>query len=278
MEHLDSLINKNSNWANGINMLETRIHGGLYKSVAEDTSVIDIPVVVHVIYNTSAQNISDAQIQSQITVLNQDYRRIISTPGYNSDDLGADTHIQFHLAIIDSNGIVSSGITRTQTSVTSFSDDDAVKYSSSGGHNAWDCQRYLNIWVCNLSGGLLGYAQFPNYYGTVSPYATSTDGVVILYSAFGNTGIQAYASHYDMGRTASHEVGHWLGLRHIWGDVSDCSGTDYVEDTYPCSGPYYSGETGYSECGVSVYQCSGYRRQTEDYMDYSDDRCMNLFT
>ncbi|MCK6601643.1 MAG: T9SS type A sorting domain-containing protein [Bacteroidetes bacterium] len=236
---------------------------------------VTIPVVVHVVYNTSAQNISDAQIQSQITVLNQDFRRLINTPGYSSDPVSSDTQIEFFLATTDPNGNATNGITRTSTTKTSFTHNNDVKFTSNGGQDYWDNQRYLNIWVCNLSGGLLGYAQFPEYSGTNGPYTPSTDGVVIHYGAFGNTGTQTYPNEFDKGRTATHEVGHWLGLRHTWGDVSGCGGTDYVEDTPKCSGQYYSGSSG--SCDKPI-QCDNIARQTENYMDYSYDGCMNIYT
>ena len=114
------------------------------------------------------------------------------------------------MASEDPNGNTTTGITRTATSQSSFSTNDGVKYSSSGGVDAWNTSEYLNIWVCDLSGGLLGYAQFPG--GTAS-----SDGVVCDYAYFGNMGTAT--PPYDQGRTLTHEIGHWLNLRHIWGTV-----------------------------------------------------------
>lgn len=147
---------------------------------------VKIPVVVHVVYNTPAQNISDAQIQSQIAILNQDFRRIFNTPGFSNDPVSSDTKIEFFLATTDPNGNITNGITRTFSAVESFTLNDAVKFTNDGGKDAWDNQKYLNIWVCNLWMNILGYAQFPEYPGTEGPYTPSTDGVVIHYGAFGN--------------------------------------------------------------------------------------------
>jgi len=177
-------------------------------------AVITIPVVVHVVYNTTTQNISDAQIQSQIDVLNEDFRKLNADRTLIPTDfssVAADAEIQFCLAKRDPNGLSTTGIVRKSTTVTSFSSDDKVKSSTTGGSNAWPSSSYLNLWVCNLGGGLLGYAQFPG-----GP--ASTDGVVIGYTCFGRTGTAQ--APFNKGRTGTHEVGHWLNLRHIWGDAA----------------------------------------------------------
>ena len=171
-----------------------------------------IPAVVHVVYKTAKQNISEAQIKSQINVLNEDFRRMnadASKVPAVFQPLHVDCNIQFKLATKDIFGNKTNGITRTKTQKSSFSFNDAVKSKDKGGADPWPARRYLNIWVCNLGGGLLGYAQFPG-----GP--TATDGVVILNSAFGDTGTAT--DPFDLGRTATHEVGHWLNLFHIWGD------------------------------------------------------------
>lgn len=230
-----------------------------------NAAVINIPVVVHVLYNTASQNISDAQIRSQIDVLNEDFRRLnadkVTTPSAFSG-LAADVEINFCLASKTPAGASTTGIVRKSTTKTSFT-DDAVKYSSSGGDDAWNTGKYLNLWVCNLGGGLLGYAQFPG-----GPAAT--DGVVILYSAFGRTG--TLSAPYNKGRTATHEVGHWLNLRHIWGDAS--CGSDLVNDTptqqtsnYSC--PSYPHKTCSNTTSGDMFM---------NYMDYTDDACMNMFS
>ena len=233
-------------------------------------TVVTIPVVVHVVYNTPVQNISDDQVLSQITALNKDYRRLnsdtVNTPS-PFKPLGADIQIEYCLARRDPNGNPTLGITRTFTNVVTFGLNNAVKFTSQGGIDGWDRNRYLNIWVCNLGSSLLGYAEYPG-----GP--ASTDGVVILYSAFGTVGI--VGPPYHLGRTATHEVGHWLNLIHIWGDDNgSCSGSDQVDDT-----PNQAGEN---------YGCPQFPRldacspsfpgvMSMDYMDYTDDGCMNIFT
>lgn len=229
-----------------------------------EATLVTIPVVVHVVYNSDAQNISDAQILSQIDILNKDYSRL------NSDTanvplmfkpVASGTGIQFCLAQRDPNGNASTGIVRKHTTQSTFTTDDAVKHASSGGDDAWDAAKYLNIWVCNLGGGLLGYAMFPGGDPAV-------DGVVILYTAFGNTGTAA--APYNLGRTATHEVGHWLNLYHIWGDA-DC-GNDLVADT-PTQ------QTSNFGCPSFPHiSCSNSGDMSMNYMDYTDDRCMYMFT
>ncbi len=221
--------------------------------------VVTIPVVVHVIYNTSAENISDAQVLSQITVLNEDFRRTNSDAD-NTWSQAADSEIEFCMATVDPNGNATNGITRTSTSVSAFSTNDNMKFSSSGGHDAWPASDYLNVWVCDISGGILGYAQFPG-----GP--ASTDGVVIDYQYMGTIGTAT--SPFDLGRTGTHEVGHWLNLRHIWGD-GGCGVDDFVADTPTSDGANYGCATGHVSCGSTD--------MVENYMDYSDDACMNLFT
>lgn len=219
---------------------------------------VTIPVVVNVIYKTGSQNISDAQIQSQIDVLNEDFRRT-NGDADNTWSQAIDTNIEFCLASVDPDGNPTTGIRRKQTNKPSFSANDGMK-SSGQGLAPWDPSSYMNIWVCNLSSGLLGYAQFPG-----GP--ASTDGVVIDYAYFGTIGTAT--APFDLGRTATHEVGHYLNLRHIWGD-GGCSVDDFVSDTPASDGPNYGCALGHVSCGsVDMVQ---------NYMDYSDDACMNLFT
>lgn len=234
-------------------------------------AVITIPVVVHVIYNTAAQNISLAQIQSQIDRLNKDFSntnsdKLLSTHPFFS--ITGNPNVEFCLAGIDPDGRTTNGITRTSTSVTEFSDNDNIKFTSSGGFDAWDARQYLNIWVGKLGGDLLGYAQFPSDLLTNA----STDGVVIGYRNFGTIGVDA---PYDLGRTATHEIGHWLNLEHIWGDDNDCTGTDKVSDT-----PNQETETAGCPTGVKTDACATTAPgiMYENYMDYTDDACMVMFT
>jgi len=228
--------------------------------------VINIPVVVHILYNADRQNISDAQIQSQIDVLNRDYRKQNSDtskiPGYYSS-LAADCGFQFALANIDTNGNATTGIIRKHTNMSSFQVDDAIKFTAKGGDDAWDRDRYLNIWVGNLTGGILGYSSLPGA-------SKATDGVTILYTAFGTTGTAA--APFNLGRTATHEIGHWLNLMHIWGDA-DC-GNDGIDDT-----PQQQAATRGNPSGM-IFSCGNtpYGNLYMDYMDFTDDIGMHLFT
>jgi len=222
--------------------------------------VLTIPVVVHIVYRNSTENLSLAQIQSQIDILNEDFRRTNSDAD-NVWSQAADTEIEFCLATVDPNGNATSGITRTSTRKRSFSyNNDGVKFNSSGGIDAWPAGDYMNMWVCNLGSGLLGYAQFPGG-------AAATDGIVIDYAYFGDTGTAT--APYDLGRTATHEVGHYLGLRHIWGD-GPCGADDFVSDT-PESDASNGG------CAIGHVSC-GSVDMVQNYMDYSYDACMNLYT
>jgi hypothetical protein len=231
---------------------------------------IFIPIVVHVVYNTPRQNISHSQIFRQIVTLVWDFRKqnpnSLVFPEF--EPYWVDTRINFYLALRDPDCKATTGITRTFTSVESFTHDDAVKFSASGGKDAWPSDKYLNIWVCNLAGGLLGYAQFPG-----GP--ASTDGVVIDYRAIGDFGTAT--APFNLGRTATHEIGHWLNLLHIWGDdppTDPCSGSDEVVDT--------------PNQGTPNFGCPKFPHLSCDngpngdmftnFMDYTDDRCMTMFT
>lgn len=238
---------------------------------SESRLLVTIPVVFHVVYNTAQQNISDAQILSQIAVLNQDYAKL------NSDtnlipavwkSIAANTQIQFCLAQRDPNGNPTTGITRTSTSITAFtgSSDQRIFFTAQGGHDIWDRDRYLNIYVCNLGGGLLGYAQFPGG----NP---QTDGTVNLYTAVGTTGV--VNPPYDKGRTVTHEVGHWLNLFHIWGDEPECNQDDQVSDT-PLQGNSSSGCPTFPTTDACQPNSPGI--MFVNYMDYSNDACMYMFT
>jgi hypothetical protein len=235
----------------------------------EDRVVVTIPVVVHVVWNTASQNISDAQIQTQLSVLNADFRKLNADIGLLPSafaGLAADCEVNFCLATQTATGAATTGIVRRQTTVTSFSDNDAVKFTAQGGSDAWDRNKYLNLWVCNLGGGILGYAQFPGG-------SASTDGVVCTYTAFGTTGTAQ--APFNKGRTATHEVGHWLNLRHIWGDDgTSCTGSDLVTDT-----PNQADEN-YGCPAFPAVSCSNGPNGDlfMNYMDYTDDACMFMFT
>jgi hypothetical protein len=242
---------------------QMRLEGvtGRRRQVAFDAKAIPIVTVrtiVHVIYNTDAQNISSAQIKSQIAVLKRDFRAT------NPDKAGvpapwnglvADSRVQFKLV----------QVTRTKTSVAAFTHDDKVKKASTGGIAPITPKTHLNIWVCALSGGLLGYAQFPG--GPMS-----SDGVVINFQAFGTMGTAQ--APFNKGRTATHEVGHYFNLRHIWGDTPDCSGSDMVADTPNCAGPNFGTPT------FPKISCGNGPNgdMFVNYMDYTDDAAMFMLT
>ncbi len=242
------------------------------------TSII-IPVIVHVIHNGESigtgANISAAQVKSQIEVLNEDFRRKEGTNGFNSHSDGADVEIEFVLALRDASGneLQEAGIHRVNGTINSWDNDrieDVLKPQT-----IWNPKKYMNVWTVNFGGDLediLGYAQFPSLSGLGgldnNGGLAATDGVVIGYRYFGRVG--DVAEHYDGGRTATHEVGHWLGLRHIWGD-GDCSEDDFCEDTPNAGHSNYTCEP-INSCGLFVND------MIENYMDYTPDACMNIFT
>ncbi|HQW43377.1 MAG: T9SS type A sorting domain-containing protein [Chitinophagaceae bacterium] len=229
-----------------------------------ENTIIKIPVVVHILYHTQTEKISDEQVASQIDALNKYFRRrnadTTNTPAYFRT-LAADCEIEFQLAISDPRRRSTSGIVRKYTPITKWKADDQMKFSSSMGDDAWDPKSYLNIWVCNLE-KFAGYATTPGG-------EENKDGVVISYTAFG-TGIGT--SSYGMGKTAVHEVGHWLNLKHLWGD-ENC-GDDGVSDT-PKQASYTIG------CPSTVRITCGngpYGDMYMNYMDFSNDACINMFT
>jgi Pregnancy-associated plasma protein-A len=228
-----------------------------YSKASHDRAINEIQVVVNVLYKTAAQNISLAQIQSQIDVLNADFAATNSdyglTPALFVPALSGDTEVRFVLETVN----------RKSTNKTSWTSNNAIKKTSQGGLDPTSPTTKLNIWVGNLGSGLLGYAQFPG-----GPAAT--DGVVIDDNATGNTGTAA--APYGKGRTATHEVGHWLNLRHIWGDAT--CGSDLVSDT-PTHNTSNSGCPSYPHLST----CAGTPvEMTMNYMDYTYDQCMYMFS
>jgi hypothetical protein len=259
MDYLDKQLQNDEKRAKKLDLIEKHTENVLNSPMKAVNGVVYIPVVVHVIYNTSSENISDAQVLSQITVLNDDFRRQ-NADADNVWSQAADSEIEFCMATTDPQGNPTNGITRTSTSTTAFGTNDQMKFNSSGGKDAWDASKYLNLWVCDISGGILGYAQFPGG-------SASTDGVVCDYQYFGTIGTAT--APFDLGRTATHEVGHWLNLRHIWGD-GGCSVDDFVSDTPTSDAANYGCALGHVSCSTTD--------MVQNYMDYSDDACMNLFT
>lgn len=277
MEFREQRINKFPALRNAVNNAELLMLNA-DKSSSVSANIISIPVVVHVVWNLSVQNITDAQILSQIKILNDDFRLL------NKDSLKtnhpfwpftADTEVEFCLAKKDPNGNATSGITRTQTSVVEWDDfnSDDLKYTSLGGKDNWDPTKYLNIYVANLQDGLLGFATFPDELST-NP---DLDGVVIRPEAFGNTGTAGTGGYSanNLGRTATHEVGHWLFLYHIWGD--EPCGNDFVNDTPVAQAENYNcpsfPRNPNNSCGAGA---NG--EMYMNYMDYVDDDCMKMFT
>lgn len=231
--------------------------------------LIRIPVVIHVLYNTAEQNISDEQIKSQINILNNDFGK------KNNDTtlipaafapLSSDCRIQFALATSDPTGRTTNGIVRIKTNRSTWNQDDQMKFSVSGGSDAWDSRSYLNIWVCNLTKTILGYSTFPGA-------APEKDGVVIRTDVFGIN--RNNHTTYNKGRTTTHEVGHWLNLKHLWGDT-DC-GDDGVADTPPQK-TYNSGCPSFPQ--ISAKSCNPLSTgdMFMNFMDFTDDGCMHMFT
>lgn len=235
-------------------------------------SVITIPVVFHILYNTPEQNVPDERIMEQLDVLNNDYNRFNqdaqSTPSA-FQGVAAGTSIQFCLAKRDPNNIPTSGIERKFTSTTSFNIGDDMKKVSLGGLKGWSKNKYLNIWVCNLNNNLLGYASMPGI-------ANDTlDGVVVSFSTIGGPDAVGTNPTYNLGRTLTHETGHWLNLIHVWGDDgNDCTGTDNVNDTPNQAGPHYGTP------GFPYISCNNGPDgdMFMNFLDYTDDLVMNVFT
>jgi pregnancy-associated plasma protein-A len=242
---------------------------------AAKPKIVKIPVVVHVVYATNAENISDAQVKSQIAVLNRDYRKKnkdVSKIPAPFKSLAADARIEFALATRAPNGSPTNGITRTRTQKQQFdSQQNDIKFATTGGHDAWPRDQYLNLWTAKTvidpqMGALLGYAQFPG-----GP--TATDGVVISSDAFGTKGTAK--SPFDLGRTATHEIGHWLNLLHIWGDdMGGCSGSDNVPDT-PNQADHNFGKPAFPHVTCANGPDGD---MFMNYMDYVDDDTMFMFT
>lgn len=266
MEVLDRLKAEDPQLESRMQAIERQTTEYLLSDPVQNRATITIPVVVHIIYRTSSENVSDAQVQSQIDVINADFRNLNSDKSQIPSEFASvvgNVNIEFCLAKTNPQGAATTGINRKSTTTTSWGTSDKVKKSAQGGMDPWNASKYLNLWICNIGGGILGYAQFPGG-------SAATDGVVIDYRYFGTIGTAT--SPFNKGRTATHEIGHWLNLRHIWGDTT--CGNDQVSDTPVHDGANY---------GCPVYPhnstCTDTPLEmTMNYMDYSDDVCMYMFS
>ena len=287
VEHERMLQQRNPNRLRQLDELNRRLgqfeSGQMLLRQAADETVYRIPIVVHVVHNTASNaiggesngNISDEQIASQIQVLNEDYRRQPGTNGFNTNPVGADARIEFFLADKDPSGQPTNGITRhyyaQKKSFDVYNDDVLLSQIA-----YWPSDRYLNIWVTTVD-DFLGFTQLPTTADTLSgldPVSNEfTDGSIIDHRYFGRQIGTVRNSTYCCGRTATHEIGHWLGLIHTWGDA--VCGDDYVGDT-----PRAEGSNQTVNCRELFSTCSGPRTRNmiENYMDYSPDLCMNVFT
>jgi Pregnancy-associated plasma protein-A len=248
---------------------------GNYRGAGLRTGLIRIPVVVHVVYNTPDQNISAAQIQSQIAVLNEDFRRLnadaVNTPAAFAG-VAADARLEFALAVRDPNCAATTGITRTSTSVTAWTyPGDAMKSAATKGADPWPSTDYLNIWIVNYSGTTLGYGTFPGAPANI-------DGIVLDFQATGRSGTLMAGSH--LGRTGTHEVGHWLDIFHVFdnNDGNCMSGSDNVADT-----PTQASASPFDSTACRTFPATSCPGNADgdmfmNYMDYSADQCLIMFT
>jgi hypothetical protein len=238
-------------------IIQQQLDGGSQtQQRGEKLFLITIPVVVHVVYHDASQNISDENINYQIRLLNQCFRRLNADTAKTPErfrSVAADCDIEFKLAISDPARRATTGIIRKYSPVGKWEADDQVKFTNKGGDDAWDPNNYLNIWVCNLN-RMIGYASFPGG-------EAAKDGIVMNYNSF------------RASKTLVHEAGHWMGLKHLWGDA-DC-GDDGVDDT-----PKQSTFTSGCPSGIRLSPCGNAPNgdMYMNYMDFTNDECTNLFT
>lgn len=258
------------------------------RAVNADT-LYRIPVVVHIVYTNAIQNIPDSLITSQIQVLNRDYNRLNEDAIQTRDifkPIAGSLHFEFFLATTDPAGNPTSGVIRKLgTPASTFlgfnAFQDNVK-NAAEGDAAWNTDKYLNIWVCNLNTlplGVLGYAFPPtgaSNWDSTSYIDSAMQGVVIDYTAFGRNNPYVIDPGVLPGRTCVHEVGHYFGLRHIWADETACAADDGIDDT-----PMAGDKTNFT-CDTTKNSCVDagvdYPDMSENYMDYTDERCQNIFT
>lgn len=244
------------------------------KNSVNSRETLVIPIVFHIVYYSNIENISDQQVYSQVAALNRDFRNKNSNFSKVAEDfkkVAADVEIEFCLAEKDPFGVETNGITRTQTpyakighKVNASDGRSNIYYTNLGGKNAWDTQKYLNVWICNIGDNVLGSASFP---GTAIP---EEDGILIDYEAFGSIGTASSPNH--LGKTLVHEIGHYLDLEHIWSNtIGDCDSDDGIEDT-----PLQERPT--SGCPTERKVSCGSFDMFNNYMDYSIDECLAMFT
>lgn len=277
------MADKSGDWCGTTQATQQMVEKGLYdmdafneelnaKSISEQSTessgeVYTIPCVVHIVWTNQFQNLDEETIMEGIQVLNEDFRRTNADAGNVMSEflpVVADSEIEFCLANTDPDGNPHPGIIRVETDVNFFSTNNDVKFDNSGGSTAWPRDEYMNIWLCNLTSSLLGYAQFPN--GNAS-----TDGIVTDFAYWGKN-IQG--NTIPSGRTGTHEVGHWLGLRHVWGD-GDCNADDFISDTPLADDSNFGCQIGTNSCTEPVDDLPD---MVNNYMDYSSDPCQNSYT
>ncbi|MEM9885290.1 MAG: M43 family zinc metalloprotease [Bacteroidota bacterium] len=260
-------------WIENQRFVEQQIKEALKQKTIENRTVLKIPVVVHVVWNQAEENISDEQILSQIEVLNTDFRARnteFSDIPAAFRSVAADTEIEFCLAQLDARGRSTNGITRTFTNEIAIANNQAlIKNGALGGADAWDSQRFLNIWVGLRDDNILGEATLP---GEAS---AEEDGIVMDYRAFGTIGTVAGNEPYILGRTLTHEVGHYLGLQHLWGSAFDnasCQNDDGISDT-PLQQSTYS-----DQCPNQAQRSCSSLDMYMNFMNFTDDACMSMFS
>lgn len=273
VEKTDEVARQNAEYAEGKTEFEdmcAQYESGALDNAHRDTKQLDLPVVVHVLYQSEANNVSYEQIKSQIDALNRDFDAAHGELDQIPEvwrGLAVSAGIRFHLADKDPDGNFTNGITRTQTNQSDIGDTDNYYKSSHGGVDPWPQPHYINIWVCEISSTILGYTILP------SSTMAANDGIVIDPRAFGTTGTAQ--APYNMGRTLVHEMGHYLGLRHVWGsDDESCTSTDYMSDT-----PWQM-EANFGCSNFPHLSCinEGNGDMFMNYMDYANDSCALLFT